>query len=77
MLYPNIIKSSAENLNPALIANYIYDIVKTFNSYYQSVSILKIEDKLLSDDHLDNLENEIEQLFKLNKSIDLLIKLKK
>ena len=38
MLYPNIIKSSAENLNPALIANYIYDIVKTFNSYYQSVS---------------------------------------
>ena len=45
MLYPNIIKSSAENLNPALIANYIYDIVKTFNSYYQSVSILKIEDK--------------------------------
>jgi len=45
MLYPNIIKSSAENLNPALIANYIYDIVKIFNSYYQSVSILKIEDK--------------------------------
>ncbi len=45
MLYPNIIKSSSENLNPALIANYIYDIVKTFNSYYQSVSILKIEDK--------------------------------
>ena len=45
MLYPNIIKSSAENLNPALIANYIYDVVKIFNSYYQSVSILKIEDK--------------------------------
>lgn len=32
--------------------------------------ILKIEDKLLSDDHLDKLEKEIEQLFKSNKSID-------
>ncbi|MCB0382688.1 MAG: substrate-binding domain-containing protein, partial [Psychroserpens sp.] len=32
--------------------------------------ILKIEDKLLSDDHLDDLEKEIEQLFKSNKSID-------
>jgi LacI family transcriptional regulator len=32
--------------------------------------ILKIEDKLLSDDHLDTLETEIEQLFKSNKSID-------
>lgn len=32
--------------------------------------ILKIEDKLLSDDHLDKIENEIEHLFKSNKSID-------
>ncbi|MGS2725347.1 LacI family DNA-binding transcriptional regulator [Psychroserpens sp. BH13MA-6] len=32
--------------------------------------ILKIEDKLLSDEHLDKLELEIEQLFKTNKHID-------
>jgi LacI family transcriptional regulator len=32
--------------------------------------ILKIEDKLMSDDHLDKLEREVEQLFKSNKSID-------
>ncbi|WP_033959983.1 LacI family DNA-binding transcriptional regulator [Psychroserpens jangbogonensis] len=36
----------------------------------KSSLILKIEDKLLSDDHLDILEKEIEQLFKSNKSID-------
>lgn len=36
----------------------------------KSSLILKIEDKLLSDDHLDKLEKEIEQLFKSNTSID-------
>ncbi|MEZ4803565.1 MAG: LacI family DNA-binding transcriptional regulator [Gelidibacter sp.] len=32
--------------------------------------ILKMDDELLSEDHLDSLENEIEQLFKNNKKID-------
>ncbi|MBO6605735.1 LacI family DNA-binding transcriptional regulator [Psychroserpens sp.] len=36
----------------------------------KSSLILKIEDKLLSDDHLDELEKDIEQLFKSNKQID-------
>ena len=36
----------------------------------KSSLILKIEDKLLSDDHLDQLEKDIEQLFKSNKNID-------
>lgn len=36
----------------------------------KSSLILKVDDKLLSDDHLDDLESEIEQLFKSNKSID-------
>ncbi|MDC3276840.1 DALR anticodon-binding domain-containing protein, partial [Flavobacteriaceae bacterium] len=26
--------------SPALIANYIYDLVKLFNSFYQNISIL-------------------------------------
>ena len=46
-LYPEIIKTSADNLNPALIANYTYELVKNFNSYYQSNSILKVESKLV------------------------------
>ncbi|WP_040280279.1 LacI family DNA-binding transcriptional regulator [Psychroserpens damuponensis] len=36
----------------------------------KSSLILKIEDKLMFDDHLDKLEHEVEQLFKSNKSID-------
>lgn len=40
MLFPEIIQNAAEQHSPALIANYTYDLVKEFNSFYQSVSIL-------------------------------------
>lgn len=43
-IFPEIIKSAANNLNPALIANYIYELVKNYNSYYQATTILKIND---------------------------------
>ena len=39
-LYPEIIDQSAVNYSPAIIANYTYDLVKEFNSFYQNVSIL-------------------------------------
>ncbi|NNE78563.1 MAG: arginine--tRNA ligase [Pricia sp.] len=39
-LYPEMIQLAAENYSPALIANYVYDLVKEFNSFYQQVSIL-------------------------------------
>jgi arginyl-tRNA synthetase len=35
-----ISKSACKNLNPALIANYIYELVKSYNSFYQSSTIL-------------------------------------
>lgn len=38
--YPETIQSAAKNYSPALIANYTYDLVKCFNSFYQNVSIL-------------------------------------
>jgi arginyl-tRNA synthetase len=44
-LFPEIIQHSAANYSPALIANYTYDLVKEFNSFYQNVSILGEEDK--------------------------------
>jgi arginyl-tRNA synthetase len=43
-LFPETIRSAAENFSPALIANYTYDLVKEFNSFYQQVSILGEED---------------------------------
>ena len=44
--YPAIIKEAGKQYSPALIANYTYDLVKLYNSFYQSVSILKEENKL-------------------------------
>ncbi|NRD24831.1 arginine--tRNA ligase [Winogradskyella litoriviva] len=38
-LFPEIIQNAAEQHSPALIANYTYDLVKEFNSFYQNVSI--------------------------------------
>ncbi len=39
-LFPEIIQNAAKEHSPALIANYTYDLVKEFNSFYQNVSIL-------------------------------------
>jgi arginyl-tRNA synthetase len=38
--YPEVILNAANNHSPALIANFTYDLVKEFNSFYQNVSIL-------------------------------------
>ena len=39
-LYPETIQDAAKNHSPALVANYTYDLVKEYNSFYQTVSIL-------------------------------------
>ena len=41
--FPSIVQQAAENLSPALIANYVYDLVKTYNNFYQNVPIFKEE----------------------------------
>ena len=38
--FPNVIQEAATNYSPALIANYIYDLVKGYNSFYQNITIL-------------------------------------
>jgi arginyl-tRNA synthetase len=38
--FPEVVSEAGQQYSPALIANYIYDLVKTFNQYYQSVTIL-------------------------------------
>ena len=43
-LYPETIQQAATNYSPAIIANYTYDLVKEFNSFYQNVSILGEDD---------------------------------
>ena len=39
-LFPEVVQNAAAQHSPALIANYTYDLVKEFNSFYQNVSIL-------------------------------------
>ncbi len=43
--YPATIQLAAEKHSPALIANYTYDLVKEFNSFYQQVQILGIDNE--------------------------------
>ena len=39
-LYSTVIQDAAKNHSPALVANYTYELVKEYNSFYQTVSIL-------------------------------------
>ncbi|MEN4758977.1 arginine--tRNA ligase [Chryseobacterium sp. C39-AII1] len=43
--YKVVVARAAEALSPALVANYVYDLVKSYNSFYQSSPILNQEDK--------------------------------
>ncbi len=43
--FPEIIQNAAKNHNPAHIANYTYDLVKEYNSLYQSLPILGSENE--------------------------------
>ncbi|TWI98136.1 arginyl-tRNA synthetase [Mucilaginibacter frigoritolerans] len=43
--FPEIIKSAAEAYSPALIANYVYELAKTYNKFYHEKSILQAEDE--------------------------------
>ena len=44
-MFPQVIAVAAEQQNPGVIANYTYDLVKAYNSFYQSVPILAADDE--------------------------------
>ena len=39
-LYPMTISHAAEQYSPAIIANYLYELVKNYNTFYQNVKVL-------------------------------------
>ncbi|MDR1877465.1 MAG: arginine--tRNA ligase [Flavobacteriaceae bacterium] len=41
--FSEVIEKSASGLNPALVANYVYDVVREYNYFYQNYPILKAE----------------------------------
>jgi arginyl-tRNA synthetase len=42
-LYPSIVSEAADKLEPSLIANYVYQLAKLFNSFYAELSIINAE----------------------------------
>jgi arginyl-tRNA synthetase len=44
-LFPEVVQNAASQYSPALIANYTYDLVKEFNSFYQNVPIFAAEEE--------------------------------
>ncbi|MEG1556623.1 MAG: arginine--tRNA ligase, partial [Bacteroidales bacterium] len=43
--YPQVVALAGENFSPALIANYVFELAKDFNRFYQEVPIFKEEDE--------------------------------
>ena len=39
--YPNIVRQAGEELSPALVANYIFDLAKEYNQFYQEIPVLR------------------------------------
>ena len=44
---PSIVASAAANYSPAMVANYAFDLAKSFNSFYQDTPILRENDPVL------------------------------
>lgn len=67
-LFPEVIQQAATNHSPALVANYTYDLVKEFNSFYQNVSILgadKHNEKVFRVQLAQSVANTIKNAFAL------------
>ncbi|MEI8005841.1 MAG: arginine--tRNA ligase [Bacteroidota bacterium] len=43
MIFPQVLRQAADELNPANVANYVYELAKTYNQFYQEIPVLKEE----------------------------------
>ena len=67
-LFPEVIQNAAENFSPALLANYTYELVREYNSFYQAVPILgsdNLEEKIFRVQLSKKVADVIESSFKL------------
>ena len=44
--FPEVITLAAETYSPAIVANYVYELAKTYNKFYHEKSILQAEDEI-------------------------------
>lgn len=66
--YSATVKQAGDEYNPALIANYIYDLVKEYNQFYHDYSILKEENSGLKSFRL-TLSEEVGKIIKSGMSL--------
>jgi len=43
--FPVIVKQAGDELNPSVIANFVFELAKEYNQFYQEIPVLKEEDK--------------------------------
>jgi arginyl-tRNA synthetase len=66
--FPTIIDEAAKTYSPALIANFVYELVKNYNHFYQSVKILNEENQNIKTARLEisqEVSKTIEKCLKL------------
>jgi arginyl-tRNA synthetase len=61
--FPVMIQSAASELDPSVLANYLYDLAREFNQFYHDHSILNAEELSIRNFRL-NLSNAIGQVIK-------------
>ena len=69
LAFPTAIQNAANTQSPALVANYLYDLVKVFNSFYQSLPILKTS---FEDRKMFRLQLSKSVSFTIKNALDLL-----
>lgn len=66
--FNDVLQKSANELNPSYIANYVYELVKMFNSFYQNYSILNADTETQKHARLmlaERVANKIQKSLKL------------
>ena len=66
--FPDTIQEAAVSYSPALVANYVYDLVKEFNNYYQNTAILTAESEDLINFRL-GLSTKVGEVIKIAMSL--------
>lgn len=62
--FPDAVRSAGESYSPSIVANYIYDLAKSYNSYYHDHSILREENSEVKALRL-NLSQQVSRVIKL------------
>ena len=65
--YPEVIRDSALSYNPSLICNYIFEMVKIYNRFYQNNEIL-VDDKLTRSLRL-TISEEVSKIIKTSRDL--------